>query len=257
MSSDGQQHGSSVILLYIASYNVVETLVWIICTFQRSHGLYFYSVLITDISLMGFIGLSFLGLYTRGSVVWSVSLWGIVCSILQTAQILILYARLHLLCPHNPHVVRTVRILIIVTSIILTPLLIVPDIYATVTPSWLVTCGLITRSVQVAVTVREMAACAVYCLQALRELSAIAAHKGRVGEKVIHQLIAVQVTISLMDAALIGLVFVSPPAIQWGYTSLANAIKLKMEFAILNTLKTLLQSPTEFLPSSRVTEPQP
>jgi hypothetical protein len=280
MSSDGQQEGPSgtfafggeagkpqdptndifvagVILLSIASYNVVEVLIWILSTFRHFRGLYFYSVLITDISLMGFIGLSFLMLYIGCSPGWPAGLWGIVCAVLQTAQILILYTRLHLVCPHNPGVVRAVRILIVITCIVLIPLLVISGIYASVTPSWVATCGIITRSVRITVTVREMAVCAIYCLQAFRELSTIAAHKGRAGEKVMQQLIAVQLAINLMDIALLALTFGSPMTIQLGYTSLVYAIKLKMEFAILNTLKTLLTSPTEFLPSSRMPEPQP
>ncbi|KAL2847043.1 hypothetical protein BJX68DRAFT_268344 [Aspergillus pseudodeflectus] len=237
---------AGVILLSIASYNVVEVLVWILSTFRHFHGLYFYSVLITDISLMGFIGLSFLMLYTGGSAVCTAN-----------SPNPHLYTRLHLVCPHNPRVVRAVRILIIVTSIIMLPLLVISGIYASVTPSWVARYGIITRGVTAISTAREMVVCAIYCGLAFRELRAIAAHEGRAGEKVMQQLIAVQLAINLMDIALIALTFGSPTTIQLGYTSLVYAIKLKMEFAILNTLKTLLSSPTECLPSSRMPEPEP
>jgi hypothetical protein len=49
---------ASVILLSIAAYNVVEVQVWILSIFRRFRGLYFYSCLITNLSLGGFIGLA-------------------------------------------------------------------------------------------------------------------------------------------------------------------------------------------------------
>ncbi|KAL3451383.1 hypothetical protein BJX65DRAFT_303964 [Aspergillus insuetus] len=153
----------SVILLSIASYNVAEVLVWILSIFRHFHGLYFYSCLVTNLSLGGFIGLADYSLYTSGSAAsWSHVLRALVCGTLSTAQILILYARLHLVCPHSPRVVRAIRLAIIVTSSLLLPPQFICYIYASRKPSWAATNTIIQRGILITFTVREIAVCVVY-----------------------------------------------------------------------------------------------
>jgi hypothetical protein len=173
----------------------------------------------------------------------------LVCGTLSTAQILILYARLHLACPHSPHVVRAVRLAIIVTSVIILPPLVICYTYASRKPSWVATNTTIQRGILIAFTVREVALCVVYIVQAVRELGTIAANKGQAGRRVMYQVIVVQSVVTLLDVGLIANSCATPVAIGWAVLSLVYVIKLKI--AILNALKTLLSSPTELLPSSR------
>jgi hypothetical protein len=266
MSSDGQQQSpthnniflASVILLSIASYNVVEVLVCIASTFRRFRGLYYYSVLLTDISLGGFIGVSFSFHFTANPAIWTMVLWAVSHTTLTTAQVLVPYARLHLVLPHNPRLVRAVLVMIIVSSIVLLVPQVVCYIYTAISrnPDWGPShrIAIIQRTISIAAVVREMAVCAIYAVQAFRELGTIAAQKGRDGKKILYQLIAVQIAVVLMDVALVANIFVAAAALQWGYSAAVCAIKLKMEFAILNTLKRLLTSPTSLPPCSRGTE---
>ncbi|KAL2794626.1 hypothetical protein BJX66DRAFT_337765 [Aspergillus keveii] len=248
---------ASAILLSIASYNVAEVLVWILSIFRHFRGLYFYSCLITNLSLGGFIALAFIALFTGGSATWLLVLWALVYGTLSTAQILVLYARIHLVCPHSPRVVRAVRLVVIITSVLLLPPLVICYVYTSQTPSFVTTDSIIQRGILLAFTVREIAVCVVYIVQAIKELGTIAAHKGQAGKRVMQQVIAVQSVVTLLDVALIAITWSTPLSIQWGITAVFYVVKLKMEFAILNALKTLSRSPTKLLPSSRSTGLQP
>ncbi|KAJ0413115.1 hypothetical protein BJY00DRAFT_320100 [Aspergillus carlsbadensis] len=250
---------ASVILLAVASYNVAEVLVWMLSIFRHFRGLYFYSCLITAVSLGGYVALAIVTLHTgvRATVAWACVLWAFICGTLSTAQVLILYARIHLVCPHSPRVVRAVRLVIIVTSVLLLPPLVTSYIYTSRNLSWAVSNSMIQRSIVLAFTVREMAVCVVYIVQAIQELGAIAAHKGLAGKRVMQQVIMVQGLVTLLDAVMLAISWSAPIALQWAITSVVYSIKLKMEFAILNALKTLLSSPTELLPSSGATGSPP
>ncbi|KAL2851126.1 hypothetical protein BJY01DRAFT_245067 [Aspergillus pseudoustus] len=95
------------------------------------------------------------------------------------------------------------------------------------------------------VAVREIVLCAIYMVQAYRELGTISLIKGPAGRRVMCDMIAVQAVVIAFDVAQVGVTLGTPEAIQWGYTCLVYALKLKMEFAALETLRKLLRSPVE------------
>ncbi|KAL3469155.1 hypothetical protein BJX99DRAFT_241970 [Aspergillus californicus] len=238
------------ILLSIAAYNTFELLVWIFNPFRSRRGLYFYSILIADFGLMGYLLISYMMFFRVYNKVLS-SIWGISYATLLTAHILDLYSRLHLLLPHNLGVLRFVQLMIIITSCLVVPAQLAIAFGITVDQARFALAEYtIERISFLGSCVREFIVCAIYIVQAFKQLQPIVIAKGRAGRKVMVDIIIVHVVVVVLDIGFIVVMSLNVSDIESAYGGMLYSVKLKMEFAILNALVALLRSPLVLVPSS-------
>ncbi|KAL4904150.1 hypothetical protein BDW74DRAFT_155155 [Aspergillus multicolor] len=232
-------------LLSVAAYNVIELCLAISRTFERKHGLYFVSITVATSALaMYILGCAMLwgDLYTQvvGDYTYTVS-WPFI----GTAHIVVLYSRLYLVL-HSQRALRAVLIFIIVTSLLSVPMqLVVPllvvggadpvDLLRDIV-NWTQTVVLFGSMA------RELIIGGVYVVQAYRYFHPIAQVKGKKGRNVLVNVIIVQVAVLVLDAGLIAMWF-TWAGVMNGFTAFMYSVKLKMEFAVLNMLVTLVNSP--------------
>ncbi|KAL4937928.1 hypothetical protein BDV06DRAFT_202067 [Aspergillus oleicola] len=239
------------ILLSIAAYNVFELLFWIFGTFQHRQGLYFGSILVSAVALIGYIVAVFIRIFrpdggTMGGFIWAFSY-----PALMTAQILVLYSRLYLVLPHNPRILRAVLIMIIITSVLSVPAQVVIQLSAAAGANRFLHAEYLTERVVFTMAfAREVIICLIYMFQAYRNLQPIVLAKGRAGQKVLIYLMLVQTWVIILDAGFIAQIFLNLGETVTGYGALLYSLKLKMEFGVLNALITLLKSPVVLVPSS-------
>ncbi|KAL4971538.1 hypothetical protein BDW66DRAFT_155560 [Aspergillus desertorum] len=234
------------ILLSIAGYNVLELLLWIFNTFERRRGLYFASILISTLSLAAFIvGQSLRTFGTRfGEHVAAGYIFAFSCTTLLTAHILVLYSRLHFVL-HNRRILRGILVMIVTTSALAVPAQLIVSFILMSTPRPRLARAeyFVERIVFLGATVREFIVCAIYTVQAYRNLHPIVQVKGRVGKKVLVYLMVVQVVAIVLDIGFLVQIYMDVALAANGSCALLYSIKLKMEFGVLNSLVTLLKSP--------------
>ncbi|KAL6231864.1 hypothetical protein BDW75DRAFT_233246 [Aspergillus navahoensis] len=236
----------NAILLSIAGYNILEILLWIFNTFERKQGLYFASILISTLSLAAFTVAQLLRTFgTRPSeLVAAGYLFTFSYTTLLTAHILVLYSRLHLVL-HSRRILRGILIMIIVTSVLAVPAQLVVSfiLLSAQRPSLARAEYIVERVVFLGATVREFIVCAIYTVQAYRNLHPIVQVKGQAGKKVLIYLMVVQVAAVALDVGFLVHIYLDLALTANGYCALLYSIKLKMEFGVLNALVTLLRSP--------------
>ncbi|KAL4995591.1 hypothetical protein BDV10DRAFT_202880 [Aspergillus recurvatus] len=234
------------ILLSIAGYNVLELLLWIFNTFERRRGLYFASILISTLSLAAFIVAQMLRNFgTRFSELIAAGyIFTFSYTTLLTAHILVLYSRLHLVL-NCRRILRGILIMIIVTSTLAVPAQLVVSfiLVSTQRPSLARAEYIIERAVFLGATVREFIVCAIYTVQAYRNLHPIVQVKGRAGRKVLIYLMVVQAAAIVLDIGFLVQVYMGLALAANGSCALLYSVKLKIEFGVLNSLVTLLRSP--------------
>ncbi|KAL2851120.1 hypothetical protein BJY01DRAFT_245060 [Aspergillus pseudoustus] len=219
---------ASIIFLSSGAYNVLELIFLISNTFERFRGLYFYSCVGATIALAVHLTTGYIYLFVLGHGWLNV----------------VLYARLHLVLPHSPRVLRAILFMIIISTTALVPAQTYYYICDTAACRAARYPGLGVFSI--IRVVREMLVCGVFMVQAIRGLRPITAVKGPVGRKVLVRLILVQVAVAILDVGLIvAALHTDRRAARISYSGFAQSLKLKMEFVILNSLKRLLSSPVE------------
>ncbi|KAL8965406.1 MAG: hypothetical protein Q9197_006528 [Variospora fuerteventurae] len=213
---------------------VVELNLTILLTFRRRSGLYFWALLISSwgclLHGMGFI-LSFL----VGSS-WKVALPFIEVGwvTMVTGQAFVLYSRLHLVV-RNPKLLRYVLWLIIIDGCVLH----IPTIVFTVgrfspNPSdWTSKFHIMERIQLVGFCLQEFTISTIYIVSTVRILGSV---YHRMTRKVMMQLILINVVCIGMDIVLIALEFSGNYTSEASIKPMIYAIKLKLEFAVLNQL---------------------
>ncbi|KAL8728227.1 MAG: hypothetical protein Q9166_005530 [cf. Caloplaca sp. 2 TL-2023] len=213
---------------------VVELDLTILLTFRRRSGLYFWSLLISSwgcvLHAMGFI-LKFL----VGSG-WHVNLPFIEIGwvTMVTGQAFVLYSRLHLVV-RNQKTLRYVLWLIIVDAFCFH----VPTIVFTVginspnQPFWQHKFDIMERIQLVGFCLQEFLISALYIVSTVRILGSVYHSMTR---KVMLQLILINLVCIGMDIVLIGLEFSGRYVSEASIKPMFYAIKLKLEFTVLNQL---------------------
>lgn len=213
---------------------VVELDLTIFLTFRRRSGLYFWSLLISSwgclLHAMGFI-LSFL----VGSP-WSVTLPFIEIGwvTMVTGQAFVLFSRLHLVV-RNQRILRYVLWLIIVDGCVFH----IPTIIFHVGKSlphgavWQGRFNVMERIQLVGFCLQEFAISTLYIVSTVRILGSVYHSMTR---KVMMQLILINVICIGMDIVLISLEFTSKYTGEASIKPMIYAIKLKLEFTVLNQL---------------------
>ncbi|KAL4952037.1 hypothetical protein BDW69DRAFT_168674 [Aspergillus filifer] len=238
------------ILLSVAAYNVFELLFWIFGTFQRRQGLYFGSILVSTVALVGYIIAVFRMFRPDGATIGGY-IWAISYPALMTAQILVLYSRLYLVLPHNPRILRGVLVMIIATSVPSVPVQLAIQLSLAAGKTHLDHAQYLTERVVFTMAfAREVIICFIYMMQAYRNLQPIILAKGSTGKQVLIYLIFVQGAVVVLDIGLIAQIYLNLGSTVTGYAAVLYSLKLKMEFGVFNALVTLLRSPVVLVHSS-------
>ncbi|KAL4904151.1 hypothetical protein BDW74DRAFT_179244 [Aspergillus multicolor] len=172
------------ILMGITSFHVLELLFSIFLTFERRQGLYFWSILISTLSLAGYAITSLMRYDTTDETILFASGAGfaIAYPTLITAHILTLYSRLNLVL-HSRRLLRGVLVMILATSALSVPTQItVATMFSALRTEQLYRAEhLVERTVLSISMAREFVICGIYIVQAYRSLHPIAQAKGKAG----------------------------------------------------------------------------
>ncbi|KAL8949478.1 MAG: hypothetical protein Q9222_004413 [Ikaeria aurantiellina] len=216
---------------------VVELDLTILLTFRRRGGLYFWSLLISSWGCV-FHAMGFILQFLVGSG-WRVTLPFVEIGwvTMVTGQAFVLYSRLHLVI-RNQKTLRYVLCLIIFDACVLH----IPTIVFTVgnnspnAEAWHGKFNIMERIQLVGFCLQEFLISTLYIVSTVRILGSVYHSMTR---KVMLQLILINVVCIGMDIVLIGLEFTGKYVGEASIKPMVYAIKLKLEFAVLNQLMSL------------------
>lgn len=243
--------GSTAIIitcfLALAIYNAIELNFIIFATFKQRRGLYFYSFLVATwgipIYSIGFL-LKNLAITDNAPLFTTLIVVGW-CTMV-TGQSVVLYSRLHLILRNRTRL-RMVLIMIIVDAVIChTPIIVMVYGANSANPDPFVLPYSIYEKVQVTVFfIQELIISGLYIYQTTKMLrleqkvglnsrgtSSSRSH----GRRIMAHLIVVNVIIVVLDITILTLEYLNLYNVQTAYKALVYAVKLKLEFSILNKL---------------------
>ncbi|GAB1196552.1 hypothetical protein APSETT444_005824 [Aspergillus pseudonomiae] len=237
---------AAIPLLAVAAYNSVELFYWIFSFFRHYRDLYFWSLLVTAWGTIVFATALILSLANMGPPALVLIAYSLGFLTMVTGSVMVLYARLHLVTMDRTP--QYVLLLIIFTTCTLhLPLCIMNLVNGFTGVSTKPAFESFTRNYEHLVILcscaRELFISGVYLWAAFRNLKPILDAKGQEGRRVVRELIVVNIFVLASAAALMILDHTDHDAVKQGYGSMAASIKLKMEFAVLNKLVNLVQSP--------------
>ncbi|KAE8378634.1 hypothetical protein BDV26DRAFT_292031 [Aspergillus bertholletiae] len=233
-------------LLAVAAYNCVELLYWIFSFFRRYQGCYFWSLLVTTLGMVIFITGVALSLAEVGPDAVGIIAYPFGFLIMGTASAMVLYARLHLVTTdRTPQYV--LFFIIFTTCTLYIPISVIyligaftgfatrPDLasFAEKFEHFVIACS----------CARELLLSGGYLWVASRNLKPVLDMKGRQGRRVIRELIFVNLFVLSTMVCLLVIDNTNHSSVKKGFGVLVTSIKMKLEFAVLNRLVTLVQSP--------------
>lgn len=232
-----------IIIISIALYNALELSILVPLSFKTYRSLYFWSLLIS--STLGLIPAS---LGPSFQYLNLVPLWlslllsniGFICMV--PTQSIVLYSRLHLIS-QNYHLLRLLKWLIIIGSIIVLIPTITLNFGSEYFPrsKWKRAFSIVERAQIVWFSIQEILISSVYIWETIRMMQ-ISPEEDKKRDKVLWELIAVNCIAIAMDLALLILEFMGFYFTQIILKALVYSIKLKMEFAVLGMLLSIVHS---------------
>ena len=237
---------AAIPLLAIAAYNSVELFYWIFSFFRRYNGCYFWSLLVTAMGIIIFVTAVVLSLADMGPSALIKIAYSLGFLVMVTGSATVLYARLHLVTmDKTPE--HVLCFIIFTTCTLHLPLTILYLVRAfiefTTRPALESFSRKYEHFVIACSCARELVLSGIYLWVAFRNLKPILDAKGQEGCRVKSELIVMNAFVLASTVCLVVLDHTDHDAIKHGYGSMATSIKLKMEFAILNKLVNLVQSP--------------
>jgi hypothetical protein len=227
----------------IAVFNVLEINVLIFSTFKRRTGLYFWSLLIASwgipLHATGFL-LKFFQLCGNDYVNATLVIIGWYSMV--TGQSMVLYSRLHLITEKRR--IRWVLVMIIVDFFLFhvpTTVLFYGCNSSNSRP-FLTPYAIYEKIQLTAFSLQEFIISALYIWEARKMLQSIGSIKKEEARSVMVHLILVNILMIVMDCTLLGTEYANEYSIETTYKSTLYSIKLKLEFAILNRLRSLVKS---------------
>ncbi|EZF29733.1 hypothetical protein H109_02407 [Trichophyton interdigitale MR816] len=236
-------------ILAVAIYNCLELVLLIFMTFSKYEGLYFWSLLLATVPgvltdavfllMYYYMQLPPAVAFAFASIGW--------CFMI-TGQALVLYSRLHMVL-HNRLGLRLVLALIVLSAIFFH----IPDIitgFGSIVPNparpQFVRAFHIMEKIQLTgFSVQQFILSGLYLYLATNLLAFVSAKARR---KELHRLIAMNVTIIIMDVALVVFVYLNWWVAHESLKPFVYSIKLKLEFAVLRTLVSMSKSASANLP---------
>lgn len=233
----GNEGRSQVLAAFaaIAWYNAIELIVLCFVSFKRRRGCYFWSLLISSISIipncLGYVLLFFpTGITPYFCVTLIILGWyGMV-----TGQSVVLWSRLHLVL-QNTKVLWGVLWMIIIdaflfhvpTTVLLYGAVAAPD------SNWLDGYNVMERVQLIGFCIQELIISGIYVWETTKLLRL--RPQGR-PQGILYQLLIINIIILVLDVAVVLLEFVGYYSVQVMFKPVAYSIKLKLEYAILGKL---------------------
>ncbi|EXK25558.1 hypothetical protein FOMG_17800 [Fusarium oxysporum f. sp. melonis 26406] len=240
--SDGDSHATLTIIivfLAISLYNAIglNFLIW--GTFKRYAGLYFWTVLIATWGIplycAGFL-IKYFGSPLLGYLACTLIVAGWVCMV--TGQSMVLWSRLHLVLRNQTRL----RLILgmIITDAIICHGAIIPMVYGSFSsnPEMWKKPYSIMEKIQVTIFfLQETILSGFYIVETVK-LMRFGQSRGnkRSSRRLMKHVILVNILIIILDITILALEYANQYDIQTSYKSFVYSTKLKLEFAILNSL---------------------
>lgn len=244
---------SIIVFMSIALYNALELSVLIPLSFRRYRSLYFWALFTS--ALLGVIpqtigqGLQFFNL----APLWlSMFLSNFGFVFLVPNQSVVLYSRLHLVS-QNPIVLGFVRWLIVfayIAIVIPTITLNIGSSYLTKSPGWVNGYAAMERIQVTWFTAQEVLISTIYIVDTIR-LIRLSPEADARRHKILYELLAVNIAAIVMDLSLVILQYRGYYFTQIELKPMVYSIKLKLEFAVLGMLVSIVHSHSSYPPTWR------
>lgn len=249
--------GKSTVLVFLSAglYNAVELLVLIFLTFRQYRGLYFWSLLVSNVfgvipTTVGAV----LKFFAVGPPLLAIIISQIGFYAMVPVQSLVLYSRLHLVF-HNERGLRFLLHLIIVVAAILLPpttVTLFGSVYVQ-TFQWTEAFWIMERLQVTGFCAQEFLISFLYIWETTKLLK-INPQRRRDRRKIMYQLVTINLAIVIMDTALLILEYLGLYYMQVSLKSFVYSVKLKLEFAVLGKLVTITSMHTHAPMQSDTTE---
>ncbi|KAJ5287100.1 hypothetical protein N7478_002786 [Penicillium angulare] len=239
------------VLVALLLYNAIELTVLIFTTFQRYHGLYFWSMMLSTILGLYPSGIgNLLHFFDIGPLWLAFLLSNIGFYFMVPAQSLILYSRLHLVL-YNQRLLRFILYAIIATTILIGPPVTVTTWGSALveSPGWNAAYTIMERLQVAWFCVQEFLISSLYIWETVKILQMSTATSKR-RKNIMYQLLAINVLNVGMDVAIIVVEYVGLYYLQVLLKCTIYSIKLKLEYAVLGKLTAIVEpSHLELTPS--------
>ncbi|GCB27221.1 hypothetical protein AAWM_10106 [Aspergillus awamori] len=236
----------------ITFYNAIELVVLCFTTFQRYHGCYFWSLLVTSASLIPHCVGYLLFIFSTVSPYVPVSLIIPTWISIVTGHSLVLWSRLHLLV-QSQKLLQGLLYMIIIDSIafqIPTTVLLYGSLSNT--PHFARGYDIMERVQLVGFCVQEFILSGIYVWETIKMLR-LRPERSRF--IILTQLLVINILILILDVAVVAIEYAGYYALQVMFKPVAYSVKLKLEYAILGRLVKIAQGassdPDPLSPSSR------
>lgn len=218
----------------LAWYNAVEMLFLIFVVFKKYKGLYFWSMVITTISIVPYqIGAWLKLVYRTYNVLATVFLnTGWIFMII--GQSVVLYSRLHLVT-QNPMLLGSIRWMIVGTAICMC----IPTTVATYgsnlqkTPSFITAYNVIEKIQMTSFTIQEFIISITYLVRVYSILK-IASHKRT--RRILYELLVINIIIIISDIVLLAMEYLNAYQVEIVLKGFIYSVKLKLELGVLSKL---------------------
>ncbi|KAJ5485158.1 hypothetical protein N7539_005146 [Penicillium diatomitis] len=230
-------------LLTLSCWNVLEISFYILTTFRRYRGLYFWSMVIATFGILLHAVTGFLRYFALAP---NLPMCFLICLgwyAMVTGQSVVLYSRLHLVTTHE-YYRRWVLVMIIVNFCILHIPTTILFLGANNGVENFVHPFSIYEQIQlVGFALQETVISALYVWETTTSLRPLLSLKGPRGTRVIINVVLVNVIAVLLDAALVTIEFTHHFDVQTTFKPVVYSIKLLLEFIVLNSLLAAIQTP--------------
>ncbi|KAJ5887520.1 hypothetical protein N7495_007561 [Penicillium taxi] len=228
-------------LFSLAIFMGLEIIFLIFTTFRRRNGLYFWSMLI---SAMGIILHTLCAFLRYFSLAPNIPMCVLICIgwyAMVTGQSVVLYSRLHLVTTVDRDYRWILYMIVFNFCALHIPTTILFFGSNLGVKSFVKPFNIYERFQLTAFTVQETIISALYIWETLTELRPVLILKGSCGQRVIRNVILVNIIAILLDASLLVVEFTNHFPVQTTYKPVVYALKLKMEFMVLNTLLAVIR----------------
>lgn len=242
---------SAIVFISLALYNALELTVLIPLSFKRYRSLYFWSLLTS--ATIGVIpdALGNTFQFFNLTPLWlSLLLSNLGFVFMVPNQSVVLYSRLHLVS-QNAFMLSFVRWLVIIS----TPLVLIPTIvmncgtsYLPNNPSWARGFDIVERLQITWWTTQEMFISSVYIWETVRIIR-LGLDGDKKRHKILYELLAVNILAIILDISLLVLEYLGYYYAQVLFKATVYSIKLKLEFAVLGMLVSLVHGRHDSTPS--------
>lgn len=218
----------------IAWYNAAEIIILVLVVFKRYSGLYFWSILITAISIIPYSVGAWLKQVGEGNALGMIILSSIGWVVLVPGSSLVLYSRLHCIT-QNRKLLRGILWMIIINAVILTVPTNVLSLGSNSSKPHLFTFGYsVMEKIQMtAFSLQELVISFIYLIEVRRILKVVDDGRFR---KIMWELVAINIVIIILDTALLAVEYLGMYQIEVTLKGMCYSIKLKLEFGVLSKL---------------------